>query len=1233
MAIAPGSVEFVSGDILTASQFNTTHNTANKLAIEDNSRVVSPSSPAPTGISNGHWVLAPTVGNYINYTGVGEILLPSVFVYSTSTSSWDVYPLSFTSTDDIELVNYTDYTAHVAGEDFVYYKNTTSPNPSYTVAFIYKCIINTVAGESPENTPIKWERIGLYFSPDLEERVIALEQSGGEVCEAHIADLNNPHQTTKAQVGLGNVDNTTDLAKPISTATQSALNTKSNVGHTHVEADIVDLKDYAVATHNHAGVYEPANSNIQSHISRTDVHFQQSDISISKAQIYDLGDITYVEEDPIFTSSPANQITSADITKLSNLSGVNSGDQDLSGYSQIGHDHAGMYEPANANIQAHIAAHTAHGITGLVVGTIDLQTLSNKTLNAPVVSDYIKLNAVAKPSHQQGVLYYDSVEDALSYYNSVSGLSNQIGREIWVRVYNNTGYPIPNGHAVAIIGATAGVPTIDFADSKDYDKSRVIGVTTMNIPSGTYGYVTFFGRVNDLDTSAYPAGTLLYLNTTSPGHYSNTVPTGGEYKVRVGRVVVQSSTVGAIDVHVGHSEYTVETVSERGFPDRSLLNVTWSDATRTLTVMPIGSEYRMYQSGELYRISTTKTLQIPNTEGTHFIYFNMGNLEVVTNGTPSQYENVIRNYVPIAYLYWNMTDSVAIFKGIEWHWSKGYGIENHVKDHIAEGPRYGSGLGLTGITLGGTGNVNSDAQFGVASGTIFDEDIRHSIPTLANTSGVYRVLYRNGSLQLRSISNPGFSVLTTGTGRLAYGPTTGGLVECPENSYVWYHVYASGALIPSEALYTMPGALSYNTPQLAYAGLAADAVAIQNLGLPSPEFRLIASVLFQTRTMYTNAVKARIIQADTSGSAFADWRRASVFSAGSSGSAGSITPSFSDLDFNVYDNVDTSKVAKFQVSDISAATTRLYTFPDKDGTFAMLDDLGGSAGHTIQDASNTYPTRTNLKFIGGLAVSDDLANNATVVTGGDMLKSVYDTDNDGIVDKSASIIRTVYFQTSVAKGDPVYAATPSDTQVMVAKAMASNSSTMPALGIASQAYSAGATGEIIIIGALFNMNTSSYAPNQYLYVGSSGGYTDVKPATNAQIIGRVLRVGGSDGVIAINIQPVISYDTTIGVTASWDGVISLAAETIIRRTVSNGTSLLTLTLSFPADAASISRRAVIIIDNSANSTAISSIVFAGGTWNWDIGVQPTGLAAGAVAVLEVFNTSGSTVKPNWTVEA
>ena len=46
----------------------------------------------------------------------------------------------------------------------------------------------------------------------------------------------------KADVGLGDVDNTSDAAKPISTATQTALNGKANTSHSHAVADVTGLQ-------------------------------------------------------------------------------------------------------------------------------------------------------------------------------------------------------------------------------------------------------------------------------------------------------------------------------------------------------------------------------------------------------------------------------------------------------------------------------------------------------------------------------------------------------------------------------------------------------------------------------------------------------------------------------------------------------------------------------------------------------------------------------------------------------------------------------------------------------------------------------------------------------------------------------------------------------------------------------------------------------------------------------
>ena len=50
------------------------------------------------------------------------------------------------------------------------------------------------------------------------------ERSIQDSHNSHVTDYKNPHKVTKAQVGLGNVDNTSDIDKPISDAQQREFN-------------------------------------------------------------------------------------------------------------------------------------------------------------------------------------------------------------------------------------------------------------------------------------------------------------------------------------------------------------------------------------------------------------------------------------------------------------------------------------------------------------------------------------------------------------------------------------------------------------------------------------------------------------------------------------------------------------------------------------------------------------------------------------------------------------------------------------------------------------------------------------------------------------------------------------------------------------------------------------------------------------------------------------------------
>lgn len=63
------------------------------------------------------------------------------------------------------------------------------------------------------------------FLPEYVEYLIRPDH---EALESHIDSENNPHKVTKAQVGLGNADNTSDMDKPVSTAVQAALAMKAD---------------------------------------------------------------------------------------------------------------------------------------------------------------------------------------------------------------------------------------------------------------------------------------------------------------------------------------------------------------------------------------------------------------------------------------------------------------------------------------------------------------------------------------------------------------------------------------------------------------------------------------------------------------------------------------------------------------------------------------------------------------------------------------------------------------------------------------------------------------------------------------------------------------------------------------------------------------------------------------------------------------------------------------------
>ena len=171
-------------------------------------------------------------------------------------------------------------------------------------------------------------------------------------------------------------------------------------------------------------------------------------------------------------------------------------------------------------------------------------------------ADSIPFNtSLTKPAHAEGLWYYDKDEHAYVGFLDESDITQQIGREFYRRVRNESGATILNGkvvHQSGAEGAGEGRALIDLAQADTEATSHVIGIATHDIENNSYGYITVLGDVNDVDTSTFTAGDLLYLSPTTAGGLTATKPDADEYVVQVATAEIINATTGRYNVRMSN---------------------------------------------------------------------------------------------------------------------------------------------------------------------------------------------------------------------------------------------------------------------------------------------------------------------------------------------------------------------------------------------------------------------------------------------------------------------------------------------------------------------------------------------------------------------------------------------------------------------------------------------------------------------------------------------------------
>ena len=325
----------------------------------------------------------------------------------------------------------------------------------------------------------------------------------------HISNKNNPHEVTKAQVGLGNVDNTSDLNKPISTATQNALDTK-------VDRTSVANRVYGT----------DANGNQTTYSSETfgkvdDVRVDGTSVVTNK--IANLGSMANEDADDYSTTTKANSLyaeKSLETTVSTHISNKNNPHEVTK--AQVGLGNVDNTSDLNKPIST---------ATQNALDTLSNTVSSNyTTLNTRITNEAATLNTAITTEETNRQNADNNLQSQIDAITSASDVTDIVGTYAELQAYDTTGLPdksiikvlqdesrnnettyyrwviTNNVGAWVLIGEEGPYYTKSEADGKFVDQSTTVNGKALSsnivLTSSDVGALSSSTTINDLTTLA-----------------------------------------------------------------------------------------------------------------------------------------------------------------------------------------------------------------------------------------------------------------------------------------------------------------------------------------------------------------------------------------------------------------------------------------------------------------------------------------------------------------------------------------------------------------------------------------------------------------------------------------------------------------------------------------------------------------------------------------------------------
>jgi hypothetical protein len=396
---------------------------------------------------------------------------------------------------------------------------------------------------------------------------------------AHRIATDDPHNVTKTQVDLGNVDNVQQipLSQKGSANGVATLDSGSKIPAAQLPASVMDYK----------GAYNII-TNTPTLIDGTGDLGDFYKNSVSGTHDFGSGNIKVAPGDALIYSGLIwEKIPSEDLVQ------------------------------------------SVSGKTGIItLDTDDITEGINKYYTEEKVEAHV-FDSVKLTGAPDDVLSWNSDDFTIDIITGL-GPVLQVGQELYTIVYNDSGSLIENGKAVYPVTTFMERPSIEKMISDTHETISVSKyVTTMDIPDESFGLATRFGRVRGVDTSSLTEGSPIWVSSTVAGDLTDTKPEFPDYSIMMGGVTKTDAVTGSFFINAnGEPEDTVVNFWNGTFREAINFTVSSNGAVITGSLSPENGhpDITMIFSDGFTMFTATPSATIVLTPGTddipqeNFIY-------------------------------------------------------------------------------------------------------------------------------------------------------------------------------------------------------------------------------------------------------------------------------------------------------------------------------------------------------------------------------------------------------------------------------------------------------------------------------------------------------------------------------------------------------------------------------------------------------------------------------------